>query len=109
LFCAGEKAGLLVGHTEAIVTGVLAGHNAVRYALGKPLTKIPESISIGFAIKFVREQMETEDGMGLKYTFSGDVLFKKMKELNLYSTDIPAIQKRVADAGFTDFFAKPVQ
>ncbi|MEM5774398.1 MAG: FAD-dependent oxidoreductase, partial [Anaerolineaceae bacterium] len=37
LFCAGEKAGLLVGHTEAVVTGVLAGHNAVRYALGMPL------------------------------------------------------------------------
>ena len=28
LFCGGEKAGLLVGHTEAIVTGTLAGHNA---------------------------------------------------------------------------------
>lgn len=29
LFCAGEKSGVLVGHTEAIVTGLLAGHNAV--------------------------------------------------------------------------------
>jgi hypothetical protein len=29
LFCAGEKSGLLVGHTEAIVTGLLSGHNAV--------------------------------------------------------------------------------
>ena len=32
LFCSGEKAGLLVGHTEAIVTGALAGHNAARMA-----------------------------------------------------------------------------
>ena len=30
LFCGGEKAGLLVGHTEAICTGTLAGYNAVR-------------------------------------------------------------------------------
>ena len=30
LFCAGEKSGLFVGHTEAICTGSLAGHNAVR-------------------------------------------------------------------------------
>ena len=30
LFCGGEKAGLLVGHTEAIVTGTLAGLNAVK-------------------------------------------------------------------------------
>ena len=28
LFCGGEKAGLLVGHTEAICTGTLAGYNA---------------------------------------------------------------------------------
>jgi hypothetical protein len=31
LFCAGEKSGLLVGHTEAVVTGLLSGHNAVGY------------------------------------------------------------------------------
>ena len=31
LFCGGEKAGLFVGHTEAISTGSLAGHNAARY------------------------------------------------------------------------------
>jgi hypothetical protein len=29
LFCAGEKSLILVGHTEAVVTGLLAGHNAV--------------------------------------------------------------------------------
>lgn len=29
VFCAGEKSAILVGHTEAIVTGLLAGHNAV--------------------------------------------------------------------------------
>ncbi len=106
LFCAGEKAGLLVGHTEAIVTGVLAGNNAVRYALGLPLATIPTSISIGDAIKHVREQMDTEEGMGYKYTFSGANYFKRMKELGLYTMDIPAIQKRVEDAGMTNFFAK---
>jgi len=108
LFCAGEKAGLLVGHTEAIVTGVLAGRNAVCFALGKPLVKIPESTCIGDAITFVREQMDTEAGMGKKYTFSGDVLFRRMKEKNLYTTDIAAIKQRVADAGFTNLFGKEV-
>jgi hypothetical protein len=109
LFCAGEKAGLLVGHTEAVVTGVLAGNNAVRYALGKELAQIPTSTSIGDAITFVREQMDTEVGMGKKYTFSGDIYFRRMKELNLYTTDISAIQQRVADAGFTNFFAQEVK
>lgn len=109
LFCAGEKAGLLVGHTEAIVTGVLAGNNAVRFALGKPVVKIPTSISIGDSITYVREQMDTEAGMGKKYTFSGDVYFKRMKEVGLYSTDIAAIQERVEKAGLKDFFAKEVK
>ena len=45
LFCAGEKAGLFVGHTEAIVTGSLAGHNAVRYALGMPLLILPRTLA----------------------------------------------------------------
>jgi tRNA U34 5-carboxymethylaminomethyl modifying enzyme MnmG/GidA len=31
LFCGGEKSGILVGHTEAVITGLLAGHNAVAY------------------------------------------------------------------------------
>jgi len=108
LFCAGEKAGLLVGHTEAIVTGVLAGHNAVRYALNKPLAKIPATISIGDAITHVREMMETEVGMAQKFTFSGAGYFKRMKELGLYTQSIPDIQTRVADAGMTNFFSKEV-
>ena len=73
LFCGGEKTGPLVGHTEALVSGSLAGHNAVRWALGTPLAIIPASTAVGDAIQFVREQMATEEGMGKKYTFSGDI------------------------------------
>ena len=47
LFCAGEKSGLFVGHTEAICTGSLAGHNAVRLMMGMPLLILPSSIAIG--------------------------------------------------------------
>lgn len=108
LFCAGEKAGLLVGHTEAIVTGVLAGNNAVRHARNKPLASIPTSISIGDAITYVREQMDTEEGMAFKYTFSGATYFKRMLAQNLYTTDIPAIKERVGKAGMKNFFAQEV-
>ena len=104
LFCAGEKAGLLVGHTEAICTGTLAGHNAVRHALGLPLVTIPRSTAVGEAIAFVREQMETEEGLTKKYTFSGAVYLAHMKAMNLYTVDIPAIRARVADAGFLGYF-----
>jgi len=108
LFCAGEKAGLLVGHTEAICTGVLAGHNAVRWAMGQPLLTIPRSTAVGKAITYVREEMQTEEGLHKKYTFSGSVLLEHMKELGLYTTDLAAIAARVEAAGVSGIFARPV-
>lgn len=108
LFCGGEKAGLLVGHTEAMVTGALGGHNAVRAMAGKELLEIPHSLSVGDAITHVREEMETEEGMTKKYTFSGSVYFTRMKERDLYTTDINLIGKRVADAGLTGVFQQKV-
>lgn len=108
VFCGGEKAGLLVGHTEAIVTGSLAGHNAARAAFGKAPLILPTSLACGDAIAFVKESMQTEAGMAKKYTFSGSVYFERMKQLNLYTTDINAIRERVAKAGMTGVFTKPV-
>jgi hypothetical protein len=108
LFCGGEKAGLLVGHTEAVVTGVLAGHNAARQLLGEPLLELPRSLAIGDAISHVREQMQTEKGLGLKFTFSGSVYFDRMKELGSYTTDVAQIRRRVEDAGMTGVFATPL-
>ena len=108
LFCGGEKAGMLVGITEAICTGTLAGNNAVRHALGKELVELPRSLAVGDMIAYVREEMQTEEGMFKKFTFSGSVYFDRMKELGLYSTDVEAIEARVAGAGFSDFFAQTV-
>jgi len=107
-FCAGEKAGPLVGHTEAIVSGVLAGHNAARHALGLSTVTIPRSLVIGEAIAYVRECMQTKEGISKKYTFSGSVLFEHLKSRNMYTTEVDAIKKKVADAEMTNFFAKPV-
>jgi Dehydrogenases (flavoproteins) len=106
LFCAGEKAGPLVGHTEAIVTGGLAGTNAVRYAAGMDLITVPENLAIGDAIAHVKEQVKTPEGLGLKYTFSGSVYFKRMKEKGLYSTDVDAIHSKVEESGMGKIFAK---
>lgn len=105
LFCAGEKAGLLVGHTEAIVTGVLAGYNAARAAAGRAPVALPRETAVGDAIAFVREQMETEAGMCKKYTFSGSVLFARMQARGSYTTDAAAIARRIEDLGLTGLFA----
>jgi hypothetical protein len=108
LFCGGEKAGILVGITEAICTGTLAGHNAARYALKKNLAELPRTLAVGDMIAHVREEMQTEEGMKKKFTFSGSVYFDRMKDLGLYTTDVKKIKARVSDAGLTDFFAQKV-
>jgi hypothetical protein len=105
LFCGGEKAGLLVGHTEAVVTGVLAGYNAARSIFGEELLVLPDTLAIGDAIRHVREQMQTERGLGLKFTFSGSVYFERMKERGSYTTDIAEIRRRVDGAGLSEVFA----
>jgi len=106
LFCGGEKAGLLVGHTEAIVSGTLAGHNAARWLAGLEPVTIPEELCIGDAIAHVNEEMKTEKGLGLKYTFSGSVYFERMQNKGLYLTDVDEIKARVEKAGMTGIFTK---
>jgi hypothetical protein len=108
LFCGGEKAGLLVGHTEAIVTGTLAGHNAARQANGQPLLRLPTSLAVGDFISYSGEAMQTEEGRMKKYTFSGSVYFERMKQLGLYTTDHEAVRQRVAAAGMTGIFGGSV-
>ena len=108
LFCCGEKAGLLVGHTEAMVTGSLAGHNAMRHLAGEDLLELPDTLAVGDAIAHVRESMQTPDGMKKKYTFSGSVYFTRMQELGLYTTDHSDIAARVDNAGTTNVFGKRV-
>lgn len=104
VFCAGEKAGLLVGHTEAIVTGTLAGHNAARTALGHEPAEFPRGLACGDAVAFVGESMRTKEGLTKKYTFSGSIYFEHMKNKHLYTTDMDEIRRRVRNAGFSGFF-----
>lgn len=107
VFCGGEKAGLLVGHTEAIVTGTLAGHNAGRFSLGADLLELPAALACGDAISHVKEMMQTKEGLTKKYTFSGANYFKRMLANNLYSTDIAAIKDRVETAGMSGILKNP--
>lgn len=106
LFCAGEKTGLLVGHTEAIVTGMLAGYNAARTARGKDPVKLPDTTASGDIISFMLSQMKNKAGLKMKYTFSGSVYFERMKDTGLYTTDIDTIEKRVKKEGLAGMFSE---
>ena len=81
MFCAGEKAGLFVGHTEAIATGALAGHNAVRFLMGIPLLILPSSTAVGDIISYANYKINTKAGRQNRYTFAGAEYFNRMKSL----------------------------
>lgn len=104
LFCGGEKSGLFVGHTEAILTGSLAGHNAVRSALGIPSLILPRDLATGDLLAFANYKMLEKDGRRKRYTFAGSEYFKRMIELGLYTTDSEEIKRKVEKLNLTDIF-----
>lgn len=110
LFCGGEKAGVFVGHTEAIITGSLAGHNAARWAMGLKPLEMPRDTLLGDIVAYVREQMQTEEGLGTRFTFSGGKYFERVKESGLYTTDVDQVRARVERQGLLGIFdRKPAQ
>ena len=104
LLCAGEKSGLFVGHTEAIVTGSLAGHNSARLVKGMPLLEIPINLAIGDLIAFANNQIKSEAGLKTRYTFAGSDYFSRMKELDLYSTNKEKLMKKISRMNLVNIF-----
>lgn len=104
LLCAGEKAGLFVGHTEAIVTGSLAGHNSVRLVKGMPLLEIPVNLAIGDLIAYANNRIQEEEGLKTRYTFAGSEYFKRMKELNLYTLDKQKLKNKIEKINLLNIF-----
>lgn len=103
LFCAGEKSGFFVGHTEAMITGTLAGYNSVRYMLGKELFELPTQLTAGDIIKYANDRAN-EGKMSERYTFSGSVYFERMKDLGLYTTNKEEIKERVSKLNLINIF-----
>ncbi len=108
MLCGGEKSGLFVGHTEAISTGSLAGHNAVRWLKGLQPLELPDQLAIGDLISYANESLKTEDGLYTRYTFAGAEFFRRMKERGLYTTDSQEIRQRVKRAGLENIYREKI-
>lgn len=106
LFCAGEKSGFFVGHTEAIATGSLAGHNAVRTLMGKHAVILPQTLACGDIIHAEQEGLSSASGLVRRYTFSGGEYFDRMREKGLYTTQRSEIANRVRKADCYGLFMK---
>ncbi|MDR5658155.1 FAD-dependent oxidoreductase [Serpentinicella sp. ANB-PHB4] len=104
LLCAGEKAGLFVGHTEAIATGSLAGHNSVRLVLGMPLLELPRNTASGHLIAYQNDQIKLAEGLKRRYTFAGSDYFAIMKKLGLYTTDKKELESKIKRLDLLDIY-----
>lgn len=108
LLCAGEKSGLFVGHTEAICTGSLAGHNAVRRLKGLKPLELPDGLATGDLISYANEALEQKDGLYTRYTFAGAEFFQRMKDRGLYTTDVEEIKRRVKRLGLENIYEEKI-
>lgn len=106
LFVGGEKSGFYVGHTEAICTGSLAGHNAVRYLAKINYLQLPSTLVIGDFISYSNEEMHNKGGAKMRFTFAGSTYFNRMKELGFYTIDKEKIEKRVKDEDLLNVYNK---
>jgi len=69
-----------------------------------PLLILPSSISIGDLITYANEKARTREGRKDRYTFAGSVYFKRMQELNLYTTDIDKIRAKIKKFNLDNIF-----
>ncbi|ACS79932.1 FAD-dependent oxidoreductase [Maridesulfovibrio salexigens] len=104
LFCGGEKSGFFVGHTEAMVTGTLAGYNAAALINDEEQMHLPRELACGDIIAAESEGLNKENGLKQRYTFSGGIYFEQMQKRELYLVDKSKINTRVNDLGLTGIF-----
>jgi hypothetical protein len=106
LFCAGDKAGPKRELAPVIISGLLAGHNAVRYLLARDLIELPRTTAAGDFFAFEKERMSTDRELKKGYGFESGEYFERMRSLGLYTTDAKEVNARIEKAGLRDILAE---
>jgi len=105
LLVAGERAGPALGHTEAIVTGSLAGYNAWRISVGREPVKLPPGTACGALISFSKLKDGPPEVRRTLYNLSGGHLWDFMRNHNLYTTNNAEIYRRMKQLGLINLFS----
>ncbi len=109
LFVASEKLGV-VGLGEAIVGGVVAGHNAVRKAVGMDPMVLPKTTLIGYFLSYVNERWNTEKGLRFRANLQAEEgpFFSQASELGLYTRDKSIRRSRIEEAGLMGVLSEKI-
>jgi len=104
LFCAGEKT-TISEIQSGICSGILAGNNAVRAAIGKEPIVLPRTIITGDYIAYTREAFQEEPLPRRGGPHAGPYLTRLM-ETGLFTLDEDKSRQRVKEAGLTGLYAQ---
>lgn len=96
LFVASEKVGIN-GIGEAIVPGVVAGHNAARNSRGLEPLVLPRTTMVGGFIAFGTENWDKEEWLCNRFTLYGGPFCEFAEKTGLYSEDPVQIKKRIVN------------
>jgi len=105
LFCGGEKA----GHSSvegAMISGILAGHNAARNAFNLEPLVLPVSMAMGDFFAYTTEQYKTVAGRNRSYHMGFGEYWERMQQTGLYTDDVKKIKRRVKEAGLLGAFSQ---
>lgn len=105
LFVASEKIGVM-GTAAVIVTGVLAGHNAVRKTLGIAPLILPESTMVGNFIAFANKRWNTEEGLRKRYGIPTGLPHHEPGKEKLSAEDKAVIYSRITKNDLLDVISK---
>ena len=106
VFCAGVKCGPTGFLMDAIISGDLAGYNAVRKGLGKECLKLPKTLAVGAFIDHLAEAIRSEEGRSKRYGVNRADL---MKKFGVYREKREDILKEVERAGLKGIYKTPMQ
>jgi len=105
LFVASEKLGVN-GVGEVTATGVIAGHNAARKAMGMASLVLPTTTMLGGFIAYANQNWNTEKGLRERFhLFTGPYL-RMAEETGLYTEDKDTIKSRMEDSGLMNILSQ---
>ena len=107
LFVTSEKLGI-AGVGEVIVTGAVAGHNAVRKAKEIPPLVLPTTTIIGDYIAYINDEWDEEARLRTRPHIRDGEYMARAEKAGLYTEDSKLIESRIKDNKLSNIFNQAI-
>ncbi len=86
----------------------VAGHNAVRKAVGMNPLVLPRTTMLGDFIAYMNENRDTEEGSRARFHTWIGAFFRRAKETGLYTEDGNIVRSRIEKEGLVNVFSQNI-